>query len=412
MSSDNKRRQFGAYLARLRGRTHKSQRQLAQLLCELSGVPTLTRNEVSRWERGGRIPDSWLPFLAQALGVPLREMESAAAHAKGETPSLDGLSPFETLAHLLPPDECLLAPLTAAGGQRIGASTITSLAGRVHGLRIADDVLAGGDLITPAFRELRSTVRLFRESNYSEDVRRNFLVQIGEMAQIAGWIASDAGQDEHAQQAYQLGIWAAREAGDRALVGNVAGSLAYHLSNTGRETQAVAIARAAYEETGPDAHPAARALSLDRVAWTHTKAGDAQPAMRALGEAHEALAADSPYEAPLWAYWVCEEELRIMDARVYTELRRPLRAVPLLRDVLSQYASTHTRELALYLSWLAEALADANEPEEAAATASRMLELSTEVASNRTAERSRVVLAKLEPFRDVPEVREVLSRAS
>lgn len=101
-----------------------------------------------------------------------------------------------------------------------------------------------------------------------------------------------------------------------------------------------------------------------------------------------------------------------MDARVHTELRRPLRAVPLLRDVLSTYTTTHARELALYLSWLAVALVDANEPEEAASVAARVLDLSADVTSERTAARSRVVLAKLEPFRAVPEVREVLERAS
>ncbi|MCW2944594.1 MAG: transcriptional regulator, family [Actinoallomurus sp.] len=102
-----------------------------------------------------------------------------------------------------------------------------------------------------------------------------------------------------------------------------------------------------------------------------------------------------------------------MDARVYTELKRPLRAVPLLTKILSRYDATHTRELALYLSWLAVALADANEPEEAATTATRMLDLSQGFPSDRTADRSRVVLTKLEPYRaDVPEVRGVFDRFS
>ena len=97
-----------------------------------------------------------------------------------------------------------------------------------------------------------------------------------------------------------------------------------------------------------------------------------------------------------------------MDARVYTELRKPLRAVPLLQKVLSRYDSTHTRELALYLSWLAVALVDANEPEQAAKTARRMLDLSADSASDRTAQRGRIVLTTLEPYRHIPEVREVL----
>ncbi|WP_323180863.1 hypothetical protein [Streptomyces sp. NBC_01142] len=131
--------------------------------------------------------------------------------------------------------------------------------------------------------------------------------------------------------------------------------------------------------------------------------------MRALGEAGAALAGDSEgTESPAYLYWVDAGELQVMESRVYTELRRPLRAVPLLRDVLGRYDATHTRELALYLSCLAVAYADANEAAEAAATAERGVSLSADVTSERTAERVRVVLARLAEYADVPEVRAVL----
>ncbi|MBB4702448.1 hypothetical protein BJ982_003992 [Sphaerisporangium siamense] len=41
--------------------------------------------------------------------------------------------------------------------------------------------------------------------------------------------------------------------------------------------------------------------------------------------------------------------------------------------------------------------------------AARMLELSADVASDRTAQRARVVLDRLKPYRDVPQVRELLT---
>lgn len=293
---------------------------------------------------------------------------------------------------------------------------VIDLRQRVHGLRLADDVLAGGDLIRPALRELRSAVRLHREGAHTGTVGRELLRQVGELAQIVGWIASDAGRHAEAERIYQLGLSAAEQAEDHTLAGNLAGSLAYQLCNTGRADDGLALARAALDGAGADAPPKARALFLDRVAWAHTKAGGrehAQHAMRALGEAAEALAEDSAgTESPAWLYWVDAGELQIMEARVHTELRRPLRAVPLLRDVLGRYDATHTRELALYLSWLAVAYADANEPEEAAATAARVMNLSADVASERTAERVRVVLARLAEYAEVPEVRAVLDNAT
>ncbi|MFI9152838.1 hypothetical protein [Streptomyces sp. NPDC053367] len=293
---------------------------------------------------------------------------------------------------------------------------VDELQQRVHGLRLADDVLAGGDLMRPALRELRRAVRLYREHSYADMTGRQMLRQIGELAQIAGWIASDAGQLEEAERIYRLGLSAATQAEDRTLAGNLAGSLAYQFANTGREVEGLDLSRAALDGAGPDAPPKARALYLDRVAWAHTKAGgteNAQQAMRALGEASQALSEDSEgIESPAWLYWVDAGELQVMEARVMTELRRPLRAVPLLRDVLGRYDATHTRELALYSSWLAVALADGGEPEESAAVAERVISLSADVASERTAERARVVLARLAEYADVPEVRAILDAAA
>jgi transcriptional regulator with XRE-family HTH domain len=393
-------------IRRLRTAKGWSQARLAAEACRAAGLHTdsLTRQEIYRYEKGKRTPREWLPSIAAALGVPLVELQAATAGTQESAPV--------TVADFLP-DTDPLTPLAVRQGRRIGAGDVTDLAGRVHGLRLADDVLAGGDLIGPALRELRSAVKLYREGSHSEEVGRALLSQIGELAQIAGWIASDAGRHEEAERIYKLGMSAAQQAGDATLVGNLAGSLAYQYSNTGQEREGLLLARAALDQAGEEAPPKARALYLDRVAWAHTKANEAQSAMRALGEASEALAEDSEArESPQYLYWVDSGELDVMESRVYTELKRPLRAVPMLRDVLTRYDVTHTREVALYLSWLAVALADANEPEEAAATAQRVITLSADVASERTAERVKVVLLRLEEYRDVPEVREVLEDAA
>ncbi|GGY25483.1 helix-turn-helix transcriptional regulator [Streptomyces xanthochromogenes] len=388
---------MGANIRRERMQRGWSQARLAREICRVAEVQCepVGRQEVSRWETGKRTPREWLPFIAAALGVPVDVLTTPQAPAEPALP---------TLADYLPTDDPL-APLGARTGRRIGMEQVGDLQRRVHGLRLADDVLAGGDLIRPALRELRSAVKLYREASHSEEVGRELLRQIGELGQIAGWIASDAGQHSEAEQIYRLGLSAAKQAEDHTLAGNLAGSLAYQLSNTGGEVEGIKLARAALDGAGTDAPAKARALYLDRVAWAHTKAGQVQPAIRALGEASEAMSQDSPgNESPPYLYWVDSGELQVMESRVYTELRRPLRAVPLLRDVLSRYDATHTRELALYLSWLAVALCDANEPEEAVAVAERVISLSADVASERTAARVRIMLARLEEFHDVPGV--------
>ncbi|MFI6348916.1 helix-turn-helix domain-containing protein [Streptomyces sp. NPDC050560] len=406
MDSSERRRQFGAYLARLRRQARMTQPELADALCAATGTHSVTRSEVSRWERGVRVPGSWLSALAHVLGTPLADLDQAAAYGRGEDRAvLPGASAI--LAQLLPRDGGPLARAVVSTGRRLGAEDVESLAARVHALRLADDVLSGGDIVAPAFEELRRAVRLYREATFTDEVGRALLVQVGEVAQIAGWVASDAGRRKDAERAYRLGIDAARQADDKILVAHLAGSLAYQHTNNGRMHEGAELAQAAVDEAGPDVPPVARALFLDRVAWARTRVGESQGAMRALGEAHEALNSDGP-ESPRWAYWVSAAELDIMDARAYTELRRPLRAVPLLTDVLSRYDVTHARELALYRSWLAIALLDANEPEQAADEASRVLTASEALSSRRTAVRAQAVLDRMQPFRHVPEIREVL----
>jgi hypothetical protein len=302
---------------------------------------------------------------------------------------------------------------TTRTGHRVGAQDVADVVARVHGLRLADDVLAGGDLVGPTVRELRSVLRLYREGSHTEQVGDRLLVAVGELAQITGWIASDAGQRSRAEAVYRLGIRVARQAGDHVLAGNLVGSLAYHLANTGRPAEGVALAQAGVAETGSGATARARALAWDRAAWTFAVTGRGVEADRALGRARDALGGYSVgREDPGYLYWVTAEELQIMEARCHTELGHPLRAVPRLVEVLARYDVTHVREVALYLSWLAVAYADANEPEAAAHTAHRMIHLAGDLPSDRAASRIRAVTARLRAFATVPEVAEVLCRAA
>lgn len=410
---DNERKQPPPWAARLRAERQArfwSQKEMAKRLYEAAPPHVQARlpsresiiRQLRDWEAGRWRPgDTYRRLYALAFDIDEADLFGDPLRPPRKSPS-------EILAAIMPSGDPLV-PLRRVTGRRIGRSTIASLSARVHALRLADDVLGGEDLIGPAFRELGAAVTIYRESTHTDDIRQKLLGLIGEYAQIAGWVASDAGQHQQAAQAYKLGVSAAREAGDSTLESNLIGSLAYQVSNVGDPNEAVALATAAVEVAGPHSPGRARALAWDRLAWAHAREEDAQAAMRALGEAETALASDREQNGAGYLYWVDAGELQVMEARVYTELRRPLRAVPLLTDVLARYDSTHTRELALYLSWLAVAYADANEPEEAARTAQRMLEMSADVASDRTAGRAQVVLRRLHTYQSVPQVRELLA---
>lgn len=412
---DTRGERLGPLIRRLRAGVGISEEELALRLNTLARRDTLSRAEVWRWEteyEGRSVGPYWLPHLADALGVPVGQLQAARAVSRAvrrahAAPAAQ--APADVLDALLPPDEPL-APTGTTTGRRVGEDAAEVIQRRAHGLRLADDVLAGGDLVEPVVRELRAAVDLFNSTSHTETAGRALLAGIAELAQLAGWVSSDASGTDPGRY-FRLGIAAARQAEDSTLVGLLTGTYAYYLSNNGQARRAVDLARLSVASTGPDSPPRARTSALDRLAWAATKAGQAQVALRAVEESSEALADHIPGDDTerRWLYWVGESETAIMRARVYTELHRPLRAVPLLRRVLADYDATHTRELALYSSWLAVALVDANEPEEAAATARRVLELSSAVPSARARDRGRVVLEALRRHRDVPEVADVLA---
>jgi hypothetical protein len=370
---------------------------------------------VWRWETEyeGRTPGPlWLPHLAAVLGIPLDTLRVARAvsREKRRRGIPETAAPAEVLARLLPPDEPL-APGGTSTGRRIGHADVEALLRRVHGLRLADDVLAGGDLVETLVRQLRAARQLYESTSHTERIGQRLLVAIGELAQLAGWVATDTGGAVDPQPLFRLGVHAAQQAEDGPLTAHLLGSWGYWVANTADRRHGLELVRAAEAAVGGGSLRA-RSLTSARLAWTGALAGDAQYALRMMGTAMQQIDDADPAEdaGRLWLYWVNRAEQEVMEARVYTELHRPLRAVPLLRRVLAGYDASHAREYALYASWLATALLDANEPEEAASVARQVLEVSAALPSSRVADRSQVMLRALRKHASVPEFAEVLAR--
>ena len=103
--ADHSYETIGALVARVRAERGISQLRLAERLCAASGTPTVTRNEISRWEREERVPSGfWLGWLAAVLELPLAELERAAAAARherrrGSAPATFTVPPQWALTH-------------------------------------------------------------------------------------------------------------------------------------------------------------------------------------------------------------------------------------------------------------------------------------------------------------------------
>jgi transcriptional regulator with XRE-family HTH domain len=283
-------------------------------------------------------------------------------------------------------------------GRRVGDRLARLVRERVALLRRMDDVLGGGDLHDLLSAEVRSTLDAVREATYTAATGRSLLGAVADLSQLAGWVASDAGLCRHAERYYLGGVRAAHAAQDPSLAANLLSSLSYQVATVGDPREAVLLAESAHREAERSAGPMARALLLERVAWANARLGDARATESALGAAADAFAAAEPDDGPSWAYWLTGDEIDVMAGRCLTELRRPRRAVQLLAPVLADYDATHARELALYLSWLAEAHVYADEIDRAAELATRVLQLSEGVASARGRQRVLLLRRLLRPY--------------
>ncbi|SDH55426.1 Helix-turn-helix domain-containing protein [Actinokineospora alba] len=280
----------------------------------------------------------------------------------------------------------------SASGRRVGSSLVAALEARVIELRLLDDFIGGTDLFPLVRKELSGAQRVAKDGAYTEGTGRRLLTVVGELSQLAGWVASDAGRHLEAEHAYLTGVSAARDAGDRALAGQLLSSLSYQMANVGNPADAALLARSA-AKGAEHATPVVRTLLLERVAWAEARSRDHKAARRTLDLVDDTYERRSTAIAePHWVYWMNRAEIDVMAGRCLIELNNPTAAEPLLSGAIDTYEAEHVREVALYLSWLAESYARAGELDAARSTLNRARKVSAGINSARLDSRIREVI--------------------
>lgn len=399
------------------------------------------KTQLSRWENGHITPDYYQPLLCELFRATPGELGFIGQDLPSDSRSEDGrvgttliskqawtrdelstlslafdkaisrsaLSDIEMLAHdWLAADKPQLIELST--GRHIGDSLVTTAEHRVAQLRRADDYISGRTSHSLVRQELQATTELLSHAAMTEKQARRLLTVTGELAQLAAWVAADAGLYREAAKYTENGVAAAHAAANAPLAANIISTLAYQLANTGNPRQAALLARTAYAGGRHQATATARALFLERVAWADARSGDLGNCERTLGLVEDNFSHATPGEDPDWVYWLDKREIDIMAGRCYTELKQPVKAESLLREAMSGYDDTHIRENALYLSWLAEDYILLDEIDIAGEIATQVLELKSRANSVRTDERLRHLARILKCYKDVRTVADFLDR--
>lgn len=377
-------------------------------------VGTLAKGQgrITTFDKVVEIADA-LRIPGHMVGLAPRPWESGESPAHTYDPQIGSTSVRRRTVLQAATTTGLAAALPALtrppGTKRVSIQYVEQLRHRTARLRRLDEILGGGDTYRVYLGEYQFTKALLRDSVFTPESRRRTWSLLAEQAQQAGWAAFDGGRQTQAESLYEESQHAAREADDTDLLGNALAFLAYQAPD---RNLAVEIAASGCSTITPSTPSSVRALLHERMAWACAVADQPHQVERALDAARSALDDRQEGEPERdWASWVDATELDIMTGRCWTELRRPLRAVPVLTRALAQYDDHHARDKALYLSWLAASYLAAGEVEEAAAVTGRALNLSVGVASVRPRQRLAPVLKELGQHRELSAVQDVLEKA-
>jgi transcriptional regulator with XRE-family HTH domain len=382
---------IGALLSRLRMEQGKSQLRVAELLCAASGLTTITRHEISRWEREERIPTSgWLRWLAVVLDASLPELELAAAHAREQReaemtitryPSRDRFS--SRASATAPANDPWMAHRAAARPWPTSAQPDdpAALRERVLELRRMDDLIAGGEIVGLVHREFRAAVVTVRDhperftcaeatettAPATRPVRTGLSI-VAELAQLAGWVAADSGAPVSALATYRVGLRAADASGDRPLAGHLVSCLGQLTAEDGDPSAALRLARSARRRAWSAASATTRALLSVRLAYAAALAGERSGCDAAITAAEQAYERRERQRDPDWLYWLDEAHFTAMVGRSYAALGRHRLARPLLAAALDA-GSVRFRARAIIAAALVRAHADAGDLDAACALA-------------------------------------------
>jgi transcriptional regulator with XRE-family HTH domain len=375
----------GALLARVRVAQGRSQLRVAELLCAVAGTATVTRHEVSRWEREERIPSTyWLRWLAVVLDVPLGELERAAREARHRRSSLD--EPDEPDEVDSNPPAGQEAPGRPGGRARLDAGRSpgtappvvavgiepVDLRSRVAELRRMDDLLSGAEMVDAVFEELRAAAATLDPAPGRSRRARERLRLAADLGQLAAWVAADAGDDGASLRAHRTALRTAQAADDQPLAGHILGCHAQLAAEDGEPHIALPLARRAAARAAPTSSARTRALQCQRIGYAAAIAGERRRCEEALLAAERAFARGDAARDPEWLYWFDEIRLTSMAGRCYAALGRPALARPLLTTALDS-GRLRQRGWALCASALVRAHVDAGDLDAACALAGETL---------------------------------------
>jgi transcriptional regulator with XRE-family HTH domain len=350
MAREEEERVTGRWLVELREAAGRSQLQQARRLSDLAGR-SLTRDEVARWEQGGRLPGPyWQTYLAASFGVQVAELRRmvdgdrararasqrstckppaaappAPAAQPGDEESWDAAT-LDRLADLAEPEDhverrtALFGAVFSAASlalppadwwgrtraraesarperpRRVGVLDVEAVQDATALFSRLDQRRGGGHARAGAAAYLSHDVAALLRGTFPDAAtRRAMHSATASLVYVVGWSGFDDGDHVYAWRAYRRAVAFAAAGDDAPLAGHILRAMAHQAIYLGHPHAAVRLADASMEgERASRAVPRERALLGVVRARALAAAGYKRQAAAALLRAEDDLAAAEP----------------------------------------------------------------------------------------------------------------------
>ncbi|MEU8139492.1 tetratricopeptide repeat protein [Streptodolium elevatio] len=304
-----------------------SQARLARELglVEGRGPDVLTRQDVSRWERGGRQPEYWMPWLVEILRLeepapPVRatDLDAHDGDFAGSVESLLALGRMDVerreflqassayaLSVLALPELDALTRKTASA--ETGATATVGL-GEVEAVRRMTKVLGdaaaeigGGHARHLVVRYLTEDVSRWLSGTFSQATGRELFAATAQLVHLAGWMAGDEGNHGLAQKYYAHSYRLANEAGDAELSATALRGMAVQAIDLGHRAAAVRLSERCVHHARNLDNPRAIAYYQTTLATAAALDSDRRTATASLAAAQTAIERSPAQAGESWA---------------------------------------------------------------------------------------------------------------
>lgn len=232
----------------------------------------------------------------------------------------------------------------------------------------------------------------------------------GELAISVGWLAHDSGRFDDARSHYAEALATARVCGDAALEAHAFSNMAFLARDCGRPRESVRAAQAGRRAARSLGSPRLLSLLALREAGGWAGMADRRACEEALTRAHTDFSRGESSADPEWMSFFGEAELESLESRCWAALGEHARAARHARRAADLQDPHFARNVALYTAELADDLARAGAPDEAAWAGGRVLDLLTEVQSTRIRSMLSGTARALVPHQRSPRVAAFLTR--